>query len=155
MAGYTVERGITVNAPSHLVHGLVQDFHLWPQWSPWEDVDPDLQRTYTGPVIGVGSRYAWTGNRKAGTGSMEMTRVTPEQIDITVEFVKPIKATNRTAFVFESPSESETRVLWRMSGEHRGLMGVMGRVMSMDRIIGPDFEKGLARLKAVAEETTA
>jgi hypothetical protein len=155
MAGYTVERDITIAAPSHLVQGLVRDFHQWPLWSPWEDLDPDLQRTYTGPDTGVGSRYSWTGNRKAGAGSMEMTRVTPEQVDITVEFQKPIKATNSTTFVFESPTESETRVLWRMSGEHRGLMGLMGRLMSMDRMIGPDFEKGLARLKAVAEETAA
>ncbi len=155
MAGYTVERDVTINAPAHLVHGLVQDFHQWPLWSPWEDLDPDLQRTYTGPETGVGSRYSWTGNRKAGAGSMEMTRATPEQLDITIEFRKPIRATNLTAFVFEAPSASETRVLWRMSGEHKGLVGIMGRLMSMDRMIGPDFEKGLARLKAVAEETSA
>jgi hypothetical protein len=73
MAGYTVERSITVNAPSPRVHGLVDDFHNWVLWSPWEDVDPDLRRTYKGPGSGVGARYEWSGNRKAGAGSMDIT----------------------------------------------------------------------------------
>ena len=154
MAGYTVERGSTIAAPTHLVHALVDDFHQWPLWSPWEDIDPDLQRTYTGPEAGVGSRYAWSGNRRAGAGSMEVTRSTPEQIDITIEFLKPFRSTTQTTFLLDATDGSETRVLWRMTGEHRGLMGVMGRVMSMDRMIGPDFEKGLARLKIVAEQRT-
>jgi hypothetical protein len=152
MSGYSVERSITVNAPSHRVHGLVDDFHNWPLWSPWEQLDPDLQRTYTGPEKGVGSHYAWSGNRKAGQGSMEIKGSTPEGIDITVEFLKPFRATNQTRLSFE-PSGSGTEVRWVMTGEHKGLMGVFGRVMSMDRLIGGDFEKGLARLKAVVEES--
>ena len=154
MSGYKVERSITVNAPSHDVHGMVDDFHHWPLWSPWEDLDPDLQRTYTGPEKGVGAHYSWSGNRKAGQGSMEITGSTPEGIDITVEFLKPNRATNQTRLSFE-PSGSGTEVRWVMTGEHKGLMGFFGRLMSMDRMIGPDFEKGLARLKAVAEESDA
>jgi hypothetical protein len=152
MSGYSVERSITVNAPSHRVHGLVDDFHSWTLWSPWEDVDPDLQRTYTGPEKGVGARYAWSGNRKAGAGSMEITASSPQGIDIALDFLKPVKASNRTRFAF-APTGDQTRVTWQMSGEHKGLMGLFGRVFSMDRMIGPDFEKGLARLKAVAEES--
>ena len=85
---------------------------------------------------------------------MEITGSTPEGIDLTVEFLKPIRATNQTRLSFE-PSGSGTEVRWVMTGEHKGLMGLFGRVMSMDRMIGPDFEKGLARLKAVAEESGA
>jgi hypothetical protein len=152
MAGYSVERSITVNAPSHQVHELVDDFHRWTQWSPWEDLDPALQRSYSGPDQGVGAHYAWSGNRKAGSGSMEITGSVPEGIDITVAFLKPFKATNQTTFHLE-PSGSGTEVRWVMTGEQKGLMAVFGKFVSMDRMIGPDFEKGLARLKAVAEES--
>ncbi|MEO7352590.1 MAG: SRPBCC family protein [Marmoricola sp.] len=151
MGGYSVERSITVNAPSHDVHGLVDDFHEWTQWSPWEDLDPELRRTYTGSDQGKGARYEWSGNRKAGSGRMEITGSTPEGIDITVEFLKPFKATNETTFTFE-PSGSGTSVRWVMTGEQKGLTAIFGKFVSMDRMIGPDFEKGLARLKAVAEK---
>lgn len=151
MAGYTVERSITVDAPWLQVHRLVNDFHLWTLWSPWEDVDPELKRTYTGADRGVGARYAWSGNRKAGVGEMEITGSTPERIDIALRFLKPIKAHNPTSFTFED-LDGAIRVTWTMSGEHKGLMGVMGRLMSMDRMIGPDFDKGLARLKSVSEQ---
>jgi len=152
MAGYSVERSITVNAPSHQVHGLVDDFHRWTLWSPWEDLDPALQRSYTGPDQGVGAHYEWSGNRKAGQGSMDITGSAPEGIDITIDFLKPIKAANQTRFSFVS-SGSGTEVRWVMTGEQKGWMAVLGKFVSMDRMIGPDFEKGLARLKAVAEES--
>jgi len=154
MAGYSVERSVTVNAPSHRVHELVDDFHNWTQWSPWEDVDPDLNRSYSGPDKGVGAHYDWSGNRKAGSGNMEITGSSPEAIEITVSFLKPFRATNKTRLSFE-PSGSGTEVKWVMTGEHKGLMGIFGRVMNMDKFIGGDFEKGLARLKAVAEESDA
>ena len=154
MGNYTVERSITVNAPTPRVHGLVDDFHNWVNWSPWEDLDPELQRTYTGPDRGVGAHYAWSGNRKAGAGSMEITRSTPEGIAIALEFLKPFKSTPTTEFSF-APDGDETVITWTMTGEQKGLMSVFGRVFSMDKMIGPDFEKGLARLKAVAEEADA
>lgn len=152
MAGYSVERSITVNAPAHLVHGLVDDFHNWTTWSPWEDLDPALRRSYSGPDQGVGAHYEWSGNRKAGQGAMEITGSTPEGIDIRVDFLKPVKTTNQTRFVI-APSGNGTQVRWVMTGEQKGVMALLGKVYSMDRMIGPDFEKGLARLKAVAEGT--
>ncbi len=152
MAEYTVERSITVNASSHLVHGLINDFHNWPKWSPWEDIDPALQRSYSGPDDGVGARYEWSGNRKAGKGAMEIKGSTPEGVDVTVYFEKPFKATNETRFNI-TPSGNGTQIKWVMTGENKGLMAVLGKLYSMERMIGPDFEKGLSRLKAVAEET--
>jgi hypothetical protein len=152
MAGYKVERSITVNAPSHRVHGLIDDLHSWTRWSPWEDLDPELQRLYSGPDEGVGAHYAWEGNRKAGKGEMEITGSAPETIDITINFIKPFKATSTTRFSLEPSGPGATRVLWELWGEQRGLMNLIARVYSMDRMIGPDFEKGLARLKAVAEQ---
>jgi hypothetical protein len=154
MAGFSVTRSITVNASSHLVHGLINDFRKWPQWSPWEDLDPDLQRTYTGPDQGEGARYEWKGNRKAGQGAMVIDGSTSEQVVMTINFLKPIRATNTTRFQI-TPTDHGTQVTWEMSGEQKGVMSLLGKVYPMDKMIGPDFEKGLARLKAVAEETDA
>jgi hypothetical protein len=150
MGGYSVERSITVNAPAHVVHGLVDDFHQWPQWSPWEDLDPALERTYSGPEKGVGSHYAWSGNRKAGTGSMEITGSTPETIDVAVSFLKAFKSTSVSTFSLV-PAPAGTQVSWVMTGEQKGPMALFGKLVSMDKLIGPDFEKGLTRLKAAAE----
>jgi hypothetical protein len=150
MGAFTVERSISVNAAPHVVHGLVDDFHHWTQWSPWEDLDPQLNRTYAGPDHGVGAEYSWSGNRKAGSGRMAITGSTPEAVEVVVEFLKPIKATNQTRFSFEEAGAG-THVRWVMTGEQKGLMGLVGKVYSIDKMIGPDFEKGLTRLKAVAE----
>ena len=154
MPSFSSSRRIVVDAPPSAIRPLINDFKAWIQWSPWEGLDPDLERTYTGPERGVGAAYAWTGNRKAGSGSMEITGSSPEAVDITVHFLKPFKATNQTTLSFE-PVADGTQVRWVMTGEQKGAMAVFGKFMNMDKLIGPDFEKGLARLKAVAEETPA
>ncbi len=151
MSRFSVERSITVHAAPSEVHALVDDFHRWTAWSPWEDLDPDLERAYTGAERGVGAQYTWSGNKKAGAGSMEITESTPEQVQVRVDFLKPFRATNTSHFHLE-PHADGTAVRWVMTGEQKGLMSVVGRFMNMDKLIGPDFDKGLARLKAVAEE---
>src|SRR6478609_6918354 len=143
MGSYSVERTVTVKAPASRVHGLAEDFHRWPSWSPWEDLDPDVERTYSGPDEGIGAHYAWSGNKKAGRGSMEISRSSAEEIVIALEFLRPFKSTSTTVFQFVSRGAEETDVTWQRTGEHRGLMAVFGRLMSMDKLIGPDFERGL------------
>ena len=150
MSRFEVSRSLVIEADPARVHALVDDFHEWTAWSPWEDVDPGLQRSYTGPPSGVGARYAWQGNRKAGQGSMEITGSTPERVDVRLSFLKPWKATNEVAFEL-APTGSGTDVTWRMWGENTGAAGVFAKVFSMDKLLGKDFEKGLTRLKAVAE----
>jgi Polyketide cyclase / dehydrase and lipid transport len=150
MGSYSVERSVIVKAPASRVHGLVDDFHGWTSRSPWEDLDPELERTYSGPGQGIGAHYAWSGNKKAGAGSMEITRSSAEEIVIALAFLKPFKSTSTTLFRFV-PHGEETEVTWQMTGEQRGMMAVFGKLMKMDKLIGPDFEKGLARLKAAAE----
>ena len=108
MGGYTVERSITVNAPSHRVHGLIDDFHNWTRGRRGRRSIPTSSRSYSGPDKGVGARYDWSGNRKAGMGNMEIKGSTPEGIDITVAFLKPFKATNQTRLSLE-PSGSAPR----------------------------------------------
>ena len=150
MSHFEVSRSLTIQAAPARVHALVDDFHEWTAWSPWEDVDPDLRRTYTGPPAGVGARYAWQGNRKAGQGSMEITGSTPERIDVRLTFLKPWKATNEVAFELV-PNGAGADVTWRMWGENTGMAALFTKVFNMDKFIGKDFDKGLARLKAVAE----
>jgi len=152
MSTFEVTRSATIQAEPASLHALINDFHEWTKWSPWEDVDPNLQRIYTGPDAGVGASYAWSGNRKAGSGSMVITSSTPEQIGLQVAFLKPFKATNDITFTL-APSGNGTEVTWRMDGENKGMAALFGKIVNMDKLVGKDFEKGLARLKANAEVT--
>jgi hypothetical protein len=151
MGDFEVVRSTTIAAAPERVHGLIDDFRAWRRWSPWEDVDPDLKRDYSGPESGAGARYAWEGNRKAGKGSMEIVSSTPERIDMRLVFEKPWKAINDTAFELTPTGETATEVSWRMRGTNKGFAALFSKVFSMDRMIGKDFEKGLARMKAAAE----
>lgn len=148
---YTVTRTATVNAPAQRVHALVDDFHEWQRWSPWEGLDPQMRRTYSGPGAGVGAGYAWEGNRKAGKGDMAITGDTPDRLDVDLHFEKPFEQRNRFAFLLTPVDDTTTTVEWRMDGELHGLTGLFAMVKPMDSLVGPDFEKGLAQLKRVAE----
>ena len=150
-SSFEVTRSTTIQADPARVLGLIEDFHRWTEWSPWEDLDPALSRTYTGPTSGVGAHYAWKGNRRAGEGWMEITGSAPDRVDIELAFMKPMRNTQQVEFTI-TPTSAGTDVTWRMSGQHEGLMmSLFSKVVSMDRMIGKDFEKGLARLKAAAE----
>lgn len=148
---YTVTRRVVIDAPAERIFALIDNFHHWESWSPWEDIDPTMSRTYSGPDSGDGATYAWKGNRKAGEGSMRITNSRePHRVEIALRFLKPFPADNRVALTLEPAGESTT-VTWTMSGAQRGIMAVAGRVYPMDKMIGKDFDKGLARLKRVAE----
>ena len=152
---YTVERSATIAAPPERVYEQVADFHNWTNWSPWEDVDPALTRTYSGAASGTGAVYAWSGNRKAGQGRMEITRaVEPSSVQIDLVFEKPWKARNDTRFTIH-PEGSGSRVTWSMTGKKTLMTKAMGIFRSMDKLIGPDFERGLARLKSTVERSPA
>jgi hypothetical protein len=117
---------------------------------PWEDLDPDLRRTYGGPESGVGAWYEWDGNRKAGKGRMEITDVDESTVTIDLRFLRPFKSQSTTAFRLE-PDGDGTLVTWTMTGPNTFMMKVMGIFTSMEKMIGPDFEKGLDRLKREVE----
>jgi len=150
MGKYHVSRSVSIAADPGLVHRLVNDLHEWQGWSPWEGLDPDLERSYSGPDAGVGAFYTWSGNRKAGQGSMEVTGSTPERVDVALTFLKPFRSTSDVTFDLV-PDGLGTRVTWTMTGEQKGTMSLLGRVVPMDRLVGKDFERGLGRLKATAE----
>ena len=151
MPSFSTSRSTHIKAAPAVVHALIDDFSEWPKWSPWEGLDPDLNRTFSGPDSGVGSRYAWDGNSKPGTGTMEILRSDPSQIEIALEFLKPFKATNTTLFAF-APAAGGTDVTWTMTGQRGVLMNLMGKLY-FDKAIGKDFEKGLAALKSAAESS--
>ncbi len=147
---FEVVRSVTIAAPAATIHALLDDFQAWTRWSPWEDVDPALERTYSGADAGVGAIYEWSGNRKAGQGRMEITEDVPgERVVIALDFLKPFKSSNTTIFELSEDGGSTT-VTWRMVGPKTLMNKVMGIFVSMDKMIGPSFEKGLAQLSAAA-----
>jgi hypothetical protein len=154
-AHFVVQRSTTINAPAETVFAQVNDFHNWPAWSPWEKLDPDMKRTYDGAASGTGAIYAWSGNDKAGEGRMTLTESRPsELVGIKLEFVKPFAATNHVAFTFKQTG-TQTDVNWSMDGEHNLVEKAFCMFMNMDKIVGGDYERGLAQLKTVAESAPA
>ena len=150
---YTVERSATINAPAQSIYAHIADFHNWTSWSPWEDLDPDMHKSYSGSNVGVGAIYSWSGNRKAGEGRMEITEaVEPSKMSIALDFLKPFKSSSVTAFDLKPEGEA-TRVTWTMTGPMTFMLRIMGIFKSIDKMVGPDFEKGLNRLKVVAEKS--
>lgn len=142
---FEVTRDATIPAPRARVFELLSDFHRWPEWSPWEELDPEMTRTHSGARSGVGAIYEWDGNRKAGQGRMEITEATPSRIGIALQFLKPWKSNNRTTFELDE-RDGGTHVTWRMVGPKTLMTRIMGIFMNMDKMIGRDFEKGLTRL---------
>ncbi|HET7398155.1 MAG TPA: SRPBCC family protein [Intrasporangium sp.] len=147
---YTVSRSTTIDAPSERIHPLLNDFRRWREWSPWEGLDPDMKRVYGGSDSGPGATYEWSGNRRAGKGRMRIATSTPTEVGIDLAFDKPFKSENRTTFTLV-PRGGATDVTWSMTGRNNAVMRLLGKVMSMDKMIGKDYDKGLANLKAVAE----
>ncbi len=151
-ADFRIERKATINAPAERVFALVNDFHEWTKWSPWEQRDPNLKREYSGPSAGPGASYHWVGNNQVGEGRMTITDSQPARsIRITLEFLKPFAATNTTDYTF-TPNGSGTEVSWAMTGQNNFMMKAMHMVMNMDKMLGADFDKGLAAMKVAAEK---
>ncbi|MBI2690885.1 MAG: SRPBCC family protein [Solirubrobacterales bacterium] len=149
---FEVIRSAEADAPAERVFPLIGRFKSWTEWSPWEGIDPELKREYSGPESGVGSKYHRVGNRKVGEGRMEITASEPSsRVELNLHFLKPIKAENVTIFELEPTAAGGTTVTWRMRGQQNGIMRVMGVFMKIDKMVGPDFEKGLKQLKSIAE----
>ena len=149
---FHLSRETTIAAPPERVHALVNDFHEWQAWSPWEGLDPEMERTYAGSASGVGAVYAWRGNSKAGEGRMEILESEPQHVAVDLLFAAPMKAHNRVDFTL-TPTGDGTRVEWAMSGPQNVVMRLMSKFWSMEKLVGPDFERGLAQLKTTAENT--
>ncbi len=149
---FVVQRATRIQAAPEKIFALLSDFHQWPAWSPWEKLDPDMKRTHSGAAQGVGAAYAWEGNSKVGAGRMEITGAqAPNKLSIQLDFIRPFEGHNRTEYSLQTQGNI-TDVTWAMSGPSPFISKLMGLVFSMDKMIGKDFEAGLANLKALAEK---
>jgi uncharacterized protein YndB with AHSA1/START domain len=150
-AHFSITRSAVFPSSPDKVFPLVNDFHQWGEWSPWAKMDPNSKVTIGGPPSGVGATHAWSGNNEVGEGSMLITESRPnELIKLDLNFIKPMQAKNLTVFTFK-PSGTGTEVTWTMSGEN-GFMGkLFGVIINCDKMVGGQFETGLANMKAVAE----
>ena len=152
---FTIARSATISAPPSAIFPHVNDFQKWRGWSPWENLDPNMKRTYSETTTGQGATYAWAGNSQAGEGKMTITESTPnERILLKLDFVKPMQATNKVEFLFE-PEGDGTIVTWSMDGENAFIGKVFAVLVNMDAMVGGSFEQGLTSLKAVAEKEAA
>jgi Polyketide cyclase / dehydrase and lipid transport len=151
---YRVVRTASINAPSEKVFAQVNDFRRWDAWSPWAKIDPAMKATYGGPPSGVGSTYQWVGNDEVGEGKMTIKESHPSShLKIDLEFIKPFASQANTEFILK-PVGDRTDVEWSIDGKHNFLSKAMCLVISMDQMIGPDFEKGVNQLKTVAESSS-
>jgi hypothetical protein len=148
---FSVERRTVIQAPADKIQPLIADFHRWSDWSPWEKLDPGMKRTFGGPPAGPGATYEWKGNKDVGSGRMEVKSAAPDKVSVKLDFIEPFEGHNMTDFVL-NPKDGGTEVRWVMSGPAPFISKLMGVFVSMDTMIGKDFEKGLVQLKAAAEK---
>jgi len=150
-ATFRVVRSRRMQAPAERVFPLINDFHEWAQWSPYEKLDPAMNKTFGGAASGRGSTYAWSGNSKAGQGRMEIVESVPSsRVAIDLQFEKPWRSRMMATFTIESAADGTT-VTWAMEGPSQFMGKVMGLFINMDQMIGKDFDAGLGTLRTLAE----
>ncbi len=148
---FRIERSATIKASPEKVSAYLTDFKQWAVWSPWEEKDPAMKRSYGGAAAGKGATYGWVGNKNVGTGSMEILDVQAQKVSIKLDFLAPFEAHNTAEFTLQ-PEGENTKLTWSMFGPANYMSKVMTTLFSMDKMVGPDFESGLAKLKAAAEK---
>jgi Polyketide cyclase / dehydrase and lipid transport len=148
---FSLARSLDMRAPPEKIFAQLNDFKNWKAWSPWEKMDPAMQRSLSGAASGKGAKYAWSGNKKVGEGNMQITRsVAPSSVVLDLNFLKPIKGSNVTEFKIV-PKAGGSQVQWEMRGPTTTMMRIFHAVMDMDAMVGKDFEAGLRNLKSVVE----
>ncbi len=149
---FQVQRSASIKAPPEKVFALINDFQRWGTWSPWEKKDPAMKRTFGATTNGKGASYAWEGNKDVGQGGMEIAEsIPPSTVAINLDFVKPFAAHNKVEFTLV-PSGDATDVTWTMRGDTPYFAKIIHVFLNMDKMVGNDFEAGLANLKAAAEQ---
>ena len=148
---FRVERSASINAPPEKVQEQITDFRKWTAWSPWEKLDPAMKRTYSGAASGTGAVYEWTGDSNVGAGRMEILSASPAETKVKLDFLSPMASSNTTIFATRADGAA-TNLVWSMEGGMPYMQKLMSVFVSMDSLIGKDFEAGLANLKATAEK---
>jgi len=148
---FRVMRSINVSAAQWTVYDHVNDLHKWDAWSPWAKLDPNAKNSFEGPAAGTGAAMTWAGNNEVGEGRMTLTESRPnELVRFRLEFYKPMAGTSDAEFTFK-PQGNQTEVTWTMTGKNNFIGKAMCMIMNMDKMIGGQFEQGLASLKSIAE----
>ncbi|WP_442753533.1 SRPBCC family protein [Methylocystis sp. JAN1] len=149
---FKIARSAIFDAPPDRIYPEINDFHNWEKWSPWARLDPDQKTTYGGSPLGAGSTLEWSGNNKVGAGRMTIKESSQnERVRIKIEFFKPMQAVNDVQFDLKPIGETKTEVVWAMSGRNEFMAKAMHAFMNMDKMVGGQFEQGLANLKAIVE----
>ena len=149
---FRIARSVSIQAPAEKIFPLIDDYRQWPAWSPYEHKDPQMKRTYGATTSGKGATYAWEGDGNVGAGHMAIADSSPpSRVLIKLTMLKPMEAHNDVAFTLEPQGEA-TRVTWGMQGPVPYLAKIFHVVIDVDKMVGSDFEAGLAKLKAVAEK---
>lgn len=148
---FHVERSLNIKAPPEKIFPLINDFHLWNDWTPYNK-DPAMKKTFNGNDKGVGAAYAWEGNKEVGKGEISITSATPpNKIGLDLHMIEPFEGRNVVVFTLNTTGDA-TQVTWGMDGKQNFIVKVMGLFFSMNKMVGKDFEVGLAKLKTVAEK---
>jgi hypothetical protein len=148
---FSVQRSTSIKAPPEKISAVLSDFRAWEAWSPWEKVDPQMKRIYSGEAKGKGAKYAWIGNSEVGEGSMTITEAQASRVALDLDFVKPFEGHNKVVFTL-APKGDATEVNWAMNGPSPYITKVIQVFCDMDGMIGKQFETGLANLKAATEK---
>lgn len=148
---FTISRSATIAAPAEKIFAIVNDFRRWPEWSPWQHMDPDMKQTMSGPPAGVGAVVEWSGNKMVGAGRTELVASEPpSRLAMRLDMYRPMKASNDVEYTLV-PEGSRTRVTWAMRGAQPLPAKIFATFVDCDALVGKDFERGLANLKALAE----
>jgi hypothetical protein len=150
-AEFRVARSATMSAPAPVIFAQVNELRKWEAWNPWQKMDPAMKLTFAGPPAGTGASYSWVGNSQVGEGRLTIIETRPsDRVRIKLEFLKPFAATNTAEFTFK-PAGNQTAVTWSMEGNNNFIAKALNLCMNMDKMVGVQFEKGLADMKSVVE----
>jgi uncharacterized protein YndB with AHSA1/START domain len=149
---FIVQRTASIKAPPEKIFPYINDFKQWPLWSPYEKIDPNMKRTYGPQTAGKGATYGWDGNKNIGSGSMEILEaLAPRKVEIKLDFTRPFEAHNIAEFTLQ-PAGEGTTVTWTMRGPLPFFAKIIHVFMNMDKMVGGQFDEGLANLRAAAEK---
>lgn len=151
-AHYHVERSVSINAPADVIYAELEDLRKWAAWSPWDKIDPNVKKNFSGPEHGVGASYTWEGNREVGKGKLTISSAEPaKHIVYKLEFIEPMASVAEADMKIAQAGERANKLTWGMDGDNNFVGKMFGVFMDMDKMIGSDFERGLTNLKGIAE----
>lgn len=151
---FQIRRSAEIPSSPDVLFGIINDLHRWSEWSPYEKFDPQMKKSFEGAAFGPGASYAWNGNKHVGEGRLTIVESQPgEHVTMKLEFSRPFKCNNQVVFKLY-PIDNGTNVSWIMDGKNTFISKAFGLLMNMDKMVGQQFEEGLANLKKLVQPKT-